>query len=355
MDSMEDLVGNTPLLRVRAFDSQIKCQLLLKLELCNPGGSIKDRTALALIEYGERQGLLRPGGIIVEPTSGNTGVGLAMVAAQRGYPCIFTVREKVSKEKIALLEAYGADVVVCPSDVPRDDPDSYYSVAIRIAKSIDGAYMPNQYENEANRQAHYATTGPELWSQTSGQITHFVASAGTGGSISGAGAYLKKQSADVEVVCIDPEGSIFSGEPLRPFLIEGAGSDFIPANYDSRVIDRIDTIADLDAIKMCHRLVAELGLLTGGSGGMVVAGALRVAEKAEETAVVVALVPDSGRGYLSKVYSPAWLSMNGLPGGQDADDFVPAICGFTLHMDQIERRNRQSRAAQMNRSQRHLD
>jgi cystathionine beta-synthase len=341
VDSLEDLVGHTPMLRVEALDARLNCNLFLKLELCNPGGSVKDRTALGLIRYGEERGLLKEGGIIVEPTSGNTGVGLAVIAARRGYRCLFTVRDKVSTEKIALLEAYGAQVVVCPSDVPNEHPNSYCSVAARLAASIDGAYMPNQYENHANQRVHYETTGPEIWKQTSGAVTHFVASAGTGGTISGAGAYLKTASPTLRVVCIDPAGSVFSGDPPHPYLVEGAGSDFIPANFDRDTVDEVRVVSDAEAIGMCHQLVAAIGLLTGGSGGMVVAGALQVAEDCKPDDNVVALIPDSGRGYLSKVYSNAWLAAHGITASaRVSNDYTPTICGHTRHMSQWERRDR---------------
>lgn len=325
VDSLDELIGNTPLLRLRLFDGEISCTLYLKLESWNPGGSVKDRTALALIRYGEQHGLLKPGGVIVEPTSGNTGVGLALVAAQRGYKCIFTVRDKVSKEKIALLRAYGAEVIVCPSNVSPEHPSSYYSMATHIAKSIAGAYRPDQYGNLANRLVHYETTGPEIWKQTNGRVSHFVAGAGTGGTISGVGSYLKARDSGIRIVCVDPSGSIFSTSKPRPYLVEGVGSDFLPSNFVEEVIDTIEVVADHEAVAMCHLLVGELGLLAGGSGGMVLAGALRVARKAEDDAVVVALMPDSGRGYVSKIYSDLWLTEHGLPSARQAVSAIEMI------------------------------
>lgn len=311
VESLTDLVGCTPLLQLHCFDEEIRCTLFAKLESSNPGGSIKDRTALALIEYGERNGLLKPGGVIVEPTSGNTGVGLALIAARRGYKCIFTVLDKVSDEKIALLRAYGAEVVVCPTAVAPEHPDSYYSVAERIAKEIEGAYQPNQYANLANQEIHYATTGPEIWEQTQGRISHFVAGAGTGGTISGVGRFLKEQNGEVEIVCADPIGSVYSGSDPRPYLVEGVGEDFVPANYDKSIITGFEAVSDAESFKMCHRLVASEGLMVGGSGGMALVGALRVARKLEQDGVVVVLVPDSGRGYVSKVYADNWLATHG--------------------------------------------
>lgn len=308
-DSISELVGETPLLRLHWDGPEDSQEVYAKLEFMNPGGSVKDRTAKALIEYGEREGLLRPGGTIVEPTSGNTGVGLAMVAAERGYRCIFTILDKSSPERVGLLRAYGAEVIECPTCVPPEHPSSYYSVADRIARET-AAFQPSQYDNLANRQIHYETTGPEIWEQSEGRISHFVAGAGTGGTISGAGRYLKERNPNLKVICADPIGSIYSDPDVHPYLIEGVGEDLIPGNFDRDVVDGFERVSDAEAFAICHTLVADFGLLTGGSGGMVIAAARRVAREADG-GTVVAVVPDSGRGYLSRVYSRSWLLREG--------------------------------------------
>jgi cystathionine beta-synthase len=288
-----------------------------KLEMLNPGGSVKDRPALAMIEQAERDGLLKPGGTIVEPTSGNTGVGLAIVAAQRGYRCIFVVTDKVAPEKIRLLEAYGADVVVCPVAVEPDDPQSYYSVAERLVRETPGAFRPNQYGNEWNPWAHEQTTGPEIWRQTAGRITHFVAGVGTGGTITGVGRYLKAQSPAVQIVGADPAGSVYSGGSGRPYLVEGIGEDFWPTTYDPSLVDRVVAISDEDSFLMARRVTCDEGLLIGGSGGTAVAAALEVGRELGSDDLVVVLIPDSGRGYLSRVFDQEWMAGFGfLRGGE---------------------------------------
>ena len=307
-DSLLDLVGNTPMVRLQRVAGHLTCQIVAKLEFTNPGGSVKDRPAIAMIEAAERDGQLKPGGTIVEPTSGNTGVGLAIVAASRGYRCIFVMTDKVASEKVALLRAYGAEVVVCPVAVEPDDPQSYYSVAERLVRETPGAFRPNQYGNEWNPWAHEQTTGPEVWRQTAGKITHFVAGIGTGGTITGVARYLKKQNPAVQIVGADPAGSVYSGGSGRPYLVEGIGEDFWPTTYEPGLVDRVVAISDEDSFVMARRVTAEEGLLIGGSGGTAVAAALEVGRGLGPDDLVVVLIPDSGRGYLSKVFDDAWMA-----------------------------------------------
>ena len=315
-DSLIDLIGDTPLLRLNRVTEGLACTIAVKLEMLNPGGSVKDRPALAMIEQAERAGLLHPGGTIVEPTSGNTGVGLAIVAAQRGYDCIFVVTDKVAPEKIRLLEAYGARVIVCPVAVEPDDPQSYYSVAERLVAETPGAFRPNQYGNEWNPWAHEQTTGPEIWRQTAGRITHFVAGVGTGGTITGVGRYLKAQNPEVEIVGADPAGSVYSGGSGRPYLVEGIGEDFWPTTYDPSLVDRVVPITDEDSFLMARRVTREEGLLIGGSGGTAVAAALEVGRDLGPDDLVVVLIPDSGRGYLSRVFDEDWMYGYGFVRGE---------------------------------------
>ncbi|HET9256011.1 MAG TPA: cystathionine beta-synthase [Pseudonocardiaceae bacterium] len=307
-----DLVGNTPLVRLNSVARGLAPLVLAKVEYLNPGGSVKDRIALRMVEAAERSGELKPGGTIVEPTSGNTGIGLAMVAQRKGYRCLFVCPDKVSENKRDVLKAYGAEVVVCPTAVPVDHPDSYYSVSDRLAREIDGGWKPDQYSNPANPDSHYHSTGPELWAQTQGRITHFVAGIGTGGTISGTGRYLKEVSEGrVRVIGVDPEGSVYSGGSGRPYLVEGVGEDFWPRTYDRTVCDEIIPISDADSFAMTRRLAREEGLLLGGSCGMAVVGALRAAARAEIGSVIVVLLPDGGRGYLGKVFSDTWMASYG--------------------------------------------
>ena len=313
-DSVIDLIGNTPLVRLNKVVQGIVpdgVTVVAKVEYVNPGGSVKDRIAERMIDAAEKDGSLQPGGTIVEPTSGNTGVGLAMVAQQRGYKCIFVCPDKVSEDKRNVLKAYGAEVVVCPTAVDPEDPRSYYSVSDRLSTQ-PGAWKPDQYSNPNNPRSHYETTGPEIWDQTDGTITHFVAGVGTGGTISGTGRYLKEvSSGKVKVIGADPEGSVYSGGSGRPYLVEGVGEDFWPSAYDPEIADEIVAVSDKDSFDMTRRMAREEGLLIGGSCGMAVVAALRVAAKAEPGSLVVVLLPDSGRGYLSKVFNDDWLSTYG--------------------------------------------
>jgi cystathionine beta-synthase len=311
-ESVVSLIGDTPLVRLRHVTRDVPALVLAKVEYFNPGGSVKDRIAVRMIESAERAGLLRPGGTIVEPTSGNTGVGLAIVAQTRGYRCIFVCPDKVSDDKLDALRAYGAEVVVCPTAVDPDDARSYYRVSDRLAAETPGGWKPNQYANPDNPRSHYETTGPELWEQTEGRVTHFVAGVGTGGTISGTGRFLKERSdGAVRVVGADPEGSVYSGGTGRPYLVEGVGEDFWPATFDREVCDEIIAVRDRDAFEMTRRLAREEGLLVGGSCGMAVVAALQVARAARPEDVVVVLLPDSGRGYLSKIFNDGWMTHYG--------------------------------------------
>ncbi|MFC0099492.1 cystathionine beta-synthase [Micromonospora marina] len=311
-DNVVELIGNTPLVRLRNVTEGIQATVLAKVEYVNPGGSVKDRIALRMVEDAEKAGILRPGGTIVEPTSGNTGVGLALVAQLKGYHCVFVCPDKVSQDKQDVLRAYGAEVVVCPTAVAPEDPRSYYNVSDRLAREIPGAWKPNQYSNPANPRSHYETTGPELWRQTEGKITHFVAGVGTGGTISGIGRYLKEASEGrVKVIGADPEGSVYSGGTGRPYLVEGVGEDFWPETYDRKIADEIVEVSDKESFEMTRRLAREEGLLVGGSCGMAVVGALEVARKAGPDDVIVVLLPDGGRGYLSKIFNDRWMARYG--------------------------------------------
>ncbi|MDT5189261.1 MAG: cystathionine beta-synthase [Mycobacterium sp.] len=318
---LSELIGNTPLVRLNSVVPEGAGVVAAKIEYLNPGGSSKDRIAVKMIEAAEASGELRPGGTIVEPTSGNTGVGLAIVAQQRGYKCIFVCPDKVSEDKQNVLRAYGADVVVCPTAVAPDNPDSYYSVSNRLVEEIDGAWKPDQYSNPNGPASHYETTGPEIWADTDGKVTHFVAGVGTGGTITGAGRYLKDVSADrpggpVKVIGVDPEGSVYSGGTGRPYLVEGVGEDFWPSAYDPAVADEIIAVSDADSFEMTRRLAREEALLVGGSCGMAAVAAIDVAERAGPDALVVVLLPDGGRGYLSKVFNDAWMSSYGFLRGR---------------------------------------
>ncbi|MGZ4483957.1 MAG: cystathionine beta-synthase [Nocardioidaceae bacterium] len=313
VNSLLDLVGNTPLLRLSRSTDGARPLVLAKVEYLNPGGSVKDRIAMRMIEAAEKSGELKPGGTIVEPTSGNTGVGLAMVAQAKGYHCVFVCPDKVSEDKRNVLKAYGAEVVVCPTAVAPEHPDSYYNVSDRLVREIENAWKPDQYSNKYNPISHYETTGPEIWEQTEGRVTHFVAGVGTGGTISGVGRYLKEKSEGrVQVVGADPAGSVYSGGTGRPYLVEGVGEDFWPTTYDKDVADRIIEVSDSDSFAMTRRLAREEALLVGGSSGMAAFAAIQLAHELDDPdAVIVVLLPDSGRGYLGKVFNDDWLGQYG--------------------------------------------
>ncbi|WP_265523522.1 cystathionine beta-synthase [Oerskovia flava] len=334
-EHISDLVGGTPLVRLSAVTEGLSATILAKVEYMNPGGSVKDRIALKMVEAAEESGELAPGGTIVEPTSGNTGVGLALVAQRKGYQCVFVCPDKVSQDKRDVLKAYGARVVVTPTAVPPDHPDSYYSVSDRLVREIEGAWKPNQYANQNGPASHYETTGPEIWADTDGRVTHFVAGVGTGGTITGTGRFLQEVSAErdvaqggrVRVVGADPAGSVYSGGDGRPYLVEGVGEDFWPDAYDPTVPDEIIPVTDADSFSLTRRLAREEGLLVGGSCGMAVEAALRLARRLEDEdaaaaarAVIVVLLPDSGRGYMSKIFNDAWMRSYG---------FLPAEEGVT--------------------------
>ncbi len=304
------LIGNTPMVRLSHVGKGLRPQLLGKLEQLNPGGSVKDRIGLLMIEDAERRGLLRPGGTIVEPTSGNTGVGLAMAAAIKGYRLVCTMPDKMSQEKRDLLRAYGAEVVVCPTAVPPESPESYYRVADRLAREIPGGFQPNQYYNANNPEAHYRSTGPEIWDQTGGTVTHVVMGVGTGGTVSGVGKYLKERNEKIQIVGADPEGSIYTGD-IHPYKTEGIGEDFYPGTFDPAIVDRWFRVSDRDGLLMARRLTREEGILVGGSAGTAMFAALEIARELDERHVVVVVFPDSGRSYLSKIYNDEWMRQNG--------------------------------------------
>jgi cystathionine beta-synthase len=307
-----DLIGNTPLVRLNSVAEGVAPTILAKVEYLNPGGSSKDRIASRIIDAAEREGKLKPGGTIVEPTSGNTGIGLALVAQQRGYRCVFVLPDKVGEDKRNVLLAYGAEIVVTPTSVAPESPDSYYSVSDRLAREIPGAFKPDQYSNLNGPLSHYETTGPEIWRDTEGKVTHFVAGVGTGGTISGVGKYLKEQSEGrVQVVGADPEGSVYSGGTGRPYLVEGVGEDFWPTAYDGTVVDEIIAASDAESFELTRRLAREEGLLVGGSSGLAVAAALKLAQRLTKDDVIVVLLPDGGRGYLGKIFNEKWMQSYG--------------------------------------------
>jgi cystathionine beta-synthase len=334
-ESILDLVGDTPLVRLSRVTADLGPResqplLLAKLEILNPGGSVKDRIGLPMIEAAERAGLLRPGGTIIEPTSGNTGHGLAIAAALKGYRCIFVMADKQSTEKQSLLRAYGAEVVLCPTNVPPESPESYYSVARRLARDIPGAFQPDQYHNLENPRAHEATTGPEIWRQTDGRVTHVVIAVGTGGTVSGVGHFLKSQNPRIRLIGADPEGSVLSGDTARPYLTEGVGEDFLPGTFDPSIVDRWVRVSDADAFAAARRLTREEGILVGESSGTALVAARAVVRDLAATdrgadAVVVVLLPDGGRNYLSKLYNDEWMRVNGLLGSPTARVRVTSV------------------------------
>jgi cystathionine beta-synthase len=344
-ESILDLVGNTPLVRLGRVTEGLGPRerqplVLAKLELLNPGGSVKDRIGLPMIEAAERDGLLKPGGTIIEPTSGNTGHGLAIAAALKGYRCIFVMADKQSAEKQALLRAYGAEVVLCPTNVPPESQESYYSVARRLARDIPGAYQPDQYSNPENPAAHEATTGPEIWRQTDGRVSHLVIAVGTGGTVTGAARHLRRLKSDLQVIGADPEGSVLSGDSVRPYLTEGIGEDFFPGTFDPACVDRWVRVSDRDAFAAARRLTREEGILSGESCGTALVAALEVARELTESdlgreAVMVVLLPDTGRQYLSKLYDDEWMRKNAMLGWEAGQDRVRAVLINGHHDDDL--------------------
>jgi cystathionine beta-synthase len=341
VDSVLDLVGGTPLVRLSRVTRDLgpverQPLILAKLEMLNPGGSVKDRIGLPMIEAAERAGLLKPGGTIIEPTSGNTGHGLVIAAVRKGYRCIFVMADKQSKEKQDLLRAYGAEVVLCPTNVPPESPESYYSVARRLARDIPGAFQPDQYHNLENPRAHEATTGPEIWRQTDGRVTHVVVASGTGGTITGVGRYLKAQDPSITMVGADPEGSVLSGDTPRPYLTEGVGEDFFPGTYDPSVVDRWVRVSDADAFAAARRLTREEGILSGESCGTALVAALTVGRELATSpggsdALIVVVLPDGGRSYISKLYDDEWMRKNGLMGSGAGRERVRAVLAGRHH------------------------
>ncbi|MBI1858452.1 MAG: cystathionine beta-synthase [Candidatus Melainabacteria bacterium] len=309
-NSILENIGHTPLIKLSKITKGLKPLILVKAEFFNPGGSVKDRPAIKMIEEAEKEGLLKPGSTIIEPTSGNTGVGVAQAAAVKGYHCILVMPEKMSDEKFALMKAYGAEVVKVPT-VPTTSPESYNNVAQRLANEIHNAYMPNQFQNPLNPESHYETTGPEIWEDTAGKVTHFLAGVGTGGTLCGTGKFLKEKNKNVKVIGVDPEGSIYSGNYSKAYSIEGIGEDFIPRNVTLSIIDDFERVSDKDAFETARKMAREEGILAGGSAGAAVCAALRIAKNLSENDVVVVILPDTGRGYLSKIYSDSWMKEMG--------------------------------------------
>lgn len=311
-DTILQSIGRTPLVKLRRVTAGLAATVAAKLESLNPGGSTKDRVAVAMIADAEKRGWLRPGGTIIEATAGNTGVGLAMAAAVKGYRCVFVLPDKMSSEKIALLKAYGAEVVITATNVPPDSPDSYNGVADRLAREIPGAWRPNQFTNLSNPESHYRTTGPEIWDQTDGRVTHVVGGVGTGGSLTGVGKYLKEMNPDIKIIGADPEGSVLSGGSPAPWKVEGIGEDFVPRTFNSQLVDDWVRVGDAESFHTARELARREGMLVGGSCGTAVAAALRYARRLTASDLVVVLCPDTGRNYLSKMYDDQWLAANNL-------------------------------------------
>ena len=336
-----ELVGATPIVRLDKLSPPGGAKILAKLEYLNPGGSVKDRIGPPMIEAAEREGKLKPGGTIVEPTSGNTGVGLAIAAAIKGYRTIFVMPDKMSQEKIALLRAYGSEVVICPTAVARESPESYYSVADRLASEIPGAFQPNQYFNPVNPQTHEETTGPEIWRQTDGTVDVFVAGVGTGGTITGVARYLKRMKPSITIVGADTEGSVYTGDTPRPYLTEGIGEDFWPDTFDPALVDRWVRVPDREAFLTARAVTRQEGILIGGSGGSAVSAALTIAREHDEDATIVVLLPDTGRQYLSKLFSDSWMRQYGFLEGPEVirveqvlsakGDELPAVITVLAH------------------------
>jgi cystathionine beta-synthase len=323
-ENILDLIGNTPMLKLDRLAGGFQCTILAKLELLNPGGSVKDRIGISMIEAAEAQGLIKPGYTIVEPTSGNTGLGLAMAAIAKGYKMVFTLPDKMSKEKIDLLRAFGAKVIITPTNVPPDHPANYIKVAEKIVKETPNSFMPNQYFNKANPQAHYRTTGPEIWEQTNGKIDILVASMGTGGTITGIGRYLREKKPNIKIVGVDPEGSMYHHEfygtkgDIHSYKVEGIGEDFLPGTLNLKLIDEIVTVTDKEAFLMARKLAQEEGIFAGGSAGSALFAALQVANRPESKGkVIVVILPDTGRNYLNKIYSDDWMTENGYLEGKE--------------------------------------
>ncbi len=306
-----EAIGNTPLVKLQRISKGLKATIFAKVEYLNPGGSIKDRVAIKMVEQAEKEGLLKPGGTIIEATAGNTGVGLALVAAIKGYRCIFVMPDKMSEDKISLLRAYGAEVVITATSVPPDSPESYNGVAERLAREIPGAYRPNQFANPYNPLAHYLSTGPEIWEQSDGQVDVLVAGMGTAGTISGTGKFLKEKKSAVVVVGADPEGSILSGDSPKSYKVEGIGEDFIPKTLNRQVIDEMVRVSDKESFNAARRLAKEEGILAGGSAGTALAAALKYAQRLESHKNIVVILPDTGRNYITKIFSDRWMQENG--------------------------------------------
>ncbi|MDD5565657.1 MAG: cystathionine beta-synthase [Candidatus Omnitrophica bacterium] len=311
LNTILDAIGKTPLIRLNAITKNVRSRIYVKAEFLNPGGSVKDRIGLKMIEAAEREGKLKPGGTIIEATAGNTGVGLALVAAVKGYRCIFVMPDKMSQEKVNLLKAYGAEVVITPTAVAPDSPESYNGVADRLAEEIPNAFRPNQFENQNNPLAHYLTTGPEIWEDSRGEIEVFVAGMGTGGTISGTAKYLKEKNPGITIVGADPQGSILSGDSPCSYKVEGIGEDFIPKTFNRQLVDEMVRVNDKESFNVARRLAREEGLLVGGSAGTAVAAALKYAKRLEEAKYIVVLLPDTGRNYINKVFSDRWMQENG--------------------------------------------